>query len=379
MNRLIESFALACKPAETLTPWQWCERHVVVDQTSPMPGPWRLDNSPWVREVMEAAADDLVNDIVVKCAAQSSKTQTVLNIACERMVNEPGPAMWVMAAKDEAEEFVRDRAAVTFRNCHLLRAKITEANKLDFVFGSIPFYFTGAGSRSKLQSKPMRYLFLDEVRSYPTGALALVLKRTRTFWNAKRIILSCPNLRGDDLDRMYLDGDRRVWCFVCQDCKHSEPLKFELLKWDTNETTRPNDIWDFDALAKTIRLRCPKCAREHFDTPTNRRLIARTGRFEPQNPQAPRNKKSFHWNALLPPWVPWRTIVEEFLDATEAARNGDLSSMREFYNETLGESWEDELGAIEDFAHLRARQGDYDFGDPWPEETARFMAISALN
>src|SRR5437867_7826692 len=77
---------------------------------------------------MEVVADNRVSDIAIKCSAQSSKTQTFLNLACWCVSEDPGPAMWVMAAKDEAETFVRDRAAPTFKNCRLVEgAKIRES------------------------------------------------------------------------------------------------------------------------------------------------------------------------------------------------------------------------------------------------------------
>lgn len=108
--------------------------------------------------------------------------------------------------------------------------------------------------------------------------------------------------------------------------------------------------------------------------PSQRKLIARSGRFVRRNPTAPRHRVSFHWNALLPPWVAWRSIVEEFLAARGAARNGDIQPMKTFVNETLGEPWKDQLGEIEDFDFLLGRRGDHDFGDPWPEERVRMMA-----
>jgi hypothetical protein len=50
---LVEGFCAACKPADRRPPWEWCEEHVQVDETSPLPGRWRSDASPWVRAVME--------------------------------------------------------------------------------------------------------------------------------------------------------------------------------------------------------------------------------------------------------------------------------------------------------------------------------------
>ena len=48
-------------------PWRWCEEHVYVDDSSPMPGKWRSDFSPWVRAVMEDFADNNIKDIAVQC------------------------------------------------------------------------------------------------------------------------------------------------------------------------------------------------------------------------------------------------------------------------------------------------------------------------
>src|SRR5437867_9327768 len=103
---------------------------------------------------MEVVADNRVSDIAIKCSAQSSKTQTFLSLACWCVSEGPGPAMWVMAAKDEAETFVRDRVAPTFNNCRPVEGAKIRESKLEFTFATMPFYFVGAGSPSKLQSKP---------------------------------------------------------------------------------------------------------------------------------------------------------------------------------------------------------------------------------
>jgi phage terminase large subunit GpA-like protein len=88
---LVEGFCAACKPADRRPPWQWCEEHIHVDETSPLPGRWRSDASPWVRAVMEDFANNAIRDIVVQCAAQSAKTQIVMNCACWAIAEGPGP------------------------------------------------------------------------------------------------------------------------------------------------------------------------------------------------------------------------------------------------------------------------------------------------
>jgi phage terminase large subunit GpA-like protein len=282
--------------------------------------------------------------------------------------------MWVMAAKDEAGEFVADRVTPTFENCPPVAQKITGQGKLHFDFDGIPFYFVGAGSKSKLQSKPIRWLYLDEVRNYPKGALETVMKRTRSFWNSRTFIVSTPDKKDDAVDRAYKQGDQRVWHFPCPKCGHLQLLKIDQLKWDTNETTHPEGKWDFDKLADTIRYECVSCGHAIKDTPMERKHIARAGRFVRLNPRAPRHKVSFHWNALLPPWVQWRSIVEEFIAARRALKNGDINPYKTFWNETLGLPWDDKLGVIEDYGFLEKRKAKYDYGETWAEEVVRFMA-----
>lgn len=374
MNPLLKGFRTATRPPDRRTPWQWCEENVVVDNTSPMPGNWRSDNSPWVRELMEEFAENRVNQITVKCSAQSSKTQTILNLVCWCISEDPGPAMWVMASKDDAKDFFKDRVTSTFDNCAPVQAQFVESEGLTYRFLSMPLYFLGAGSPSKLQSKPIRWLFLDEVRNYPPGALDTVLKRTRSFWNSRVVIISTPDLENDTVDRSFKAGDQRTFHFPCPACGALQPLKLEQLRWDTNETTKPEGRWAFDALADTIRFECVACAHRIRDTPVERKTIARTGRFVRMNPNAPRYKVSFTWNALLPTWVSWRSVIEEFLNAQAAVRTGDLSPMKAFVNETLGESWQDRMGEIDDYDFLAGRMQDYDYGEAWAEERVRFMS-----
>lgn len=345
-----------------------------MDNTSPMPGRWRSDSSPWVRELMEVFADNRVSDIAVQCSAQSSKTQTVMNLVCWAVSEDPGPAMWVMAARDDVKDFVRDRFSPTVNACEPVARQIIAEERLEFVFSSCPLYFVGAGSQSKLQSKPIRWLFMDEVRNYPSGALETVLKRTRAFWNSRRLIISTPDIEDDAVDRAFKAGDRRVFHFPCPACAQLQPLRMEQLKWDTNDQTKPGGVWEFDVLAPTIRYECAACGHPMRDVPATRKAIARSGRYVRINPGAPRHRVSFHWNALLPPWVSWRSIVEEFLAARSAARGGDIQPMKTFVNETLGEPWKDQLGEIEDFDFLIGRRGEYDFGEPWAEERVRFIS-----
>ena len=177
------------------------------------------------------------------------------------------------------------------------------------------------------------------------------------------------------MDTAFRAGDQRHWHFDCPACGHSQPLKFEQLKWNTNDITKPEGKWRFDSLAGTIRFECVQCAHSIQDTPVERRWIENHGRFVAQNPNAPRSQISYTWNALLPHWVEWRSIVQEFLAAIDAMRiEGDTEPMFTFVTETLGEPWDLNRWLVTSDEYIHQRKADYDFNDPWPLEKARFLA-----
>ena len=59
------------------------------------------------------------------------------------------------------------------------------------------FYAGRSVSKARLQSKPIRWLVCDEVRHHPPGRLAMVLKRTRSFWNWRRLLNQPETQEGD--------------------------------------------------------------------------------------------------------------------------------------------------------------------------------------
>jgi|GEM_PF-590248 len=376
----------AWKPQDIRKPWEWCQDNIVIPNTSPIPGPFRAANSPWVKEVMEVAADKRVSFIAVKCAAQSSKTMTMKCLLCYDIAEDPGPEMYVMANKDDAAEFVRDRFVPVLNNCKPVKDLLLRESKTGFTFRTMPLYFVGAGSPAKLMGKPMKRLKLDEVRNYPKGALDTVLKRVRAFGSLAQVfIISTPDTAGDEMDRAFKRGDQRTIHFPCPQCGSMQQLLFERLmavhpetglpcQWGEVPGAREEGKWHFSVLKPAIRFVCPKCQHCISDTPTERKTICRTSQFIRMNPKAEPSDVSFTWNALLPWWVPWIDIVKEFLLAREAIRLGEIQPMKTFVTETLGESWEDRLGVIEDFGYLEARKAEYDYGDVWPEGKRRFMA-----
>ena len=64
----------AWRPPDRRPPWSWAEEHVHAIPYSPVPGRFRSDNSPWLKEPLEALVDPHLRLVFVLASIQSSKT-----------------------------------------------------------------------------------------------------------------------------------------------------------------------------------------------------------------------------------------------------------------------------------------------------------------
>ena len=345
-----ETVAEIFEPRDLRLPWQWAEDNVWVDKTSAFPGRYRASTAPWTKELMEVFADNEVREVSVMCSAQSGKTQALMVLLAWAIVEDPGPAMWVLAAQDEAEDFMQTRLLPTLMECPSIRRMMPRERsgkrKGTIDFASMPLMVRGAGSPSKLQSVPIRWLILDEVRNYPSGALEMVKKRVRAQWNSKIVQISTPHFENDAVHQSFLDGDQRRFEWPCQSCGMLFSPLWEHVEWEESERTKtPEGKWLFEPLAETIRLKCPTCGHGHTDDPVTRRTLVDAGRWQKGNLIAPKHKVSFTWSSLIPPWVRWRDIVEEFLVARRQMTFGNQIPMQTWKAETIGEPWVSDLKA----------------------------------
>lgn len=380
MNIVEAAFRYSARPPTIEPSWQWAERHVDIGKISPVPGMFKSDTAPWIKEILEKLRDNRIRRVVARCAAQTSKTTVGMIAVADWIANDPGPIQYVMAAQDEAKTFVNTRLRPFLEGCKPVAEHIPQQRRnnktLEINFPEAPLLITGANSPSKLQGNPKRYLVLDEVRNYPKGALQTALKRTESFWNARELIVSTGGNEkgsgeGDDVDREFTEGDQRRYFVPCPHCSQQWEMSFKQLRWDDNEETRPGGVWDFGQLPNTIRYVCPACNGEIKDDFSVRKRMALNGKWVPTNLKAPSDRVSYTWSALIAPLRPWKRIVEEFLTATDALKQGVIEPMKTWVTETMGDSWKEDMSFKEDVDV----DSDYIIGDAWPDEVARFMTV----
>ena len=386
-NPVWKAAALGWKPADMRPPWQWAEDNYTVP-VSAIPGPWRSENSPWVRKPMEDFANNAIRQITILCAAQSAKTETMLVILCWIIAEDPSPTMWVTSSDEEALKFCNERLMPALRLCEPVRTQIpherTLAKSQEILFPTMALECVGANAKAKLQSRSRRFLLLDEVRNWPDWALPMVMMRVRTWWNSRVVVLTTPEKVHDTVHLQFLDGSQCHYHVPCLGCGRKAPLEFENLKAEHPETHKcvkwgeiPGALdadrkWDFNKLAPYIRYVCPACGHMHEDRPQIRRRIALEGEWVSHNPKAPAHLVSYTWSALLPPWVKWHRLVEQFLLANAALEFGNWEPLKSFITESLGKPWEDRLRFAKTEGYIDDRVTD--FSAPFVE-ARRFMCI----
>lgn len=327
---LFRGLARILAPPPKLKVSEWADRYRKLSQeSSAEPGQWRTDRAPYQREIMDAVNDPDVENVVVMSSAQVGKSEILNNIIGYFIDHDPYPMLLLQPTLDLAQAYSKDRIAPMIRDTPVLSEKIGDARSRDgdntllhkkFPGGHITI--VGANSPSGLSSRPIRIVLADEVDRFPVSAgtegdpLSLAHKRTKTFWNRKKVSVSTPTVK--DLSRIeaeYEDSTMEQWCVSCPSCGFFRPYEWKNIRFDP------------------VGMECLECKELH----TEYEWKSRPGKWIARKES---KKRGFHLNALASPWETWENIIEEFRDAKKKG----VELLRTWTNTTLGETWEDKSG-----------------------------------
>ena len=357
----------AWTPADRREPWRWCEDHIKSSPYSPLPGPFRSENSPWIREVMEAIVDPKIRLVSIIAAVQSSKTTSPELTLCYIIANLPGPCLWLDQTDEDAKDESESRLQKLFESCEPVK-KLFPKNKnkqrnctIHFSNG-MTLWLLGAYNKTNLQRSSIRWLFGDETWRWPVGHMAEAEARTTAFgWLGKCVFMSQGGEENDDTHRKFETTDMREWHYKCPKCGKYIPYKWENVEWD-DDCKDENGEYDFSKINHSTALKCPECGEYFEDSDRMRRILNKDGKFIALNPNASKENVGFHWNALAS--MSWGKIAELYLRAKIAARKGDSSLLQQFYQKRLALAWRE---FAEDY-RLEIASGSYNSGDVWDEE-----------
>jgi len=232
MKQLREIWREAWQPPDRRPAWAWCEDHVQGIPYSPTPGRFRSENSPWIRDVMEAITDPRVRLVSIIASVQSSKTTAPELTLCYIVANLPGPALWLDQTDEDARDYSEARLQKLFDQCApVARLMPTGVHRHKRKNSAIHFtngmtlWILGAHNKTNLQRRSIRWLIGDETWRWPEGHMAEAEARVTAFgWLGKCVFMSQGGEEDDDTHRKFLTTDQREWTFACTRCSHRQPF-----------------------------------------------------------------------------------------------------------------------------------------------------------
>lgn len=349
---------LAWTPPERILPSQWSERYRVLPSSlSAEPGAWSNSRTPYLVGIMDAIADPHIEEIVLLKPTQVGFTEMIRNDIGWMIEVDPGPTLIVMPSEQSANDLVQERLIPFLNESERLRRHLSNKawdTKLSAInLDSMSIYMGWSGSPSSLASRPIRYLFMDEIDKYvmfsgkEANPINLAKERTTTYKHRRKIILgSTPTTTDGNIWLQYQScGDKRLFNVPCPLCNRFQTLKFNLDRLQCEQKdishieNNPNSVWYV----------CEFCQGKIYERNKNGMLVK--GRWLGDNQsidatgnvvgETKRSKKVGFWiNSLYSPWKTFAQMMVEYLRSKD-----NISSYMNFKNSWLAEPWEESVAS----------------------------------
>lgn len=326
-------------PPEDLTVSQWAEKHRVLDsKTAAMPGPWHNSMTPYLIRIMDEFSVPTTEKIIFVKPTQVGGTEALHNMIGYVVAQNAAPSMIVYPTEDLARSVSENRLQPMLRISPQLEKhfKDNESELLELQFDNMYLSLTGANSPTGISSKPIKFLFLDEVDKYPTNAkkeadpIKLATERTKTFPDSKIFITSTPTLKTGHIWQELEKADEERHYFVpCPHCGKMIELKFSQIKWSDDK-----NIPIVDRTERAFYV-CQECGSVITDAHKPQMLRAGKWKTVEKKTEFPKNI-AFWMNTLYSPFVRFSEIAKEFVLTKE-----DSETFQNFVNSWLAEPWED--------------------------------------
>jgi phage terminase large subunit GpA-like protein len=319
----------------------WAEANRYVDRGA-RKGKWSNRTVPFAVEIMDAATDPDIREIIMQKSSQVAGSEIGANIVGYYIDVEPTEIAYVAEKEDKAKAWTIESFDTMVAKTECLAAVVSEdkqdnnQNVKRFPGGQLVILW--ATSPAELSSRPLQVIIFDEKAAYkPTSegdAVKLGEARTKTYDGQEKIIkISSPRNSGDDADieADFLRGDKRQYWVPCPSCDEFQLLEWKNLKWE------PDD-------PDTAAMHCVHCAVE-LEYDDLQEMLER-GRwvkdqdlekpFWPDHIASP-EVASFKISQLYSPFVRWSRMAKDFLEAKKKGP-GSLQ-MQTWVNTALGEPW----------------------------------------
>ncbi len=337
----------AWSPPERLSPSAWAERYHLLDRRdSAEPGPYRLDRTPYMREILDVLGDSQHTEVTLCKCAQIGGTAVAKAIIGYWIDDGDGDSIICgLPNQKAAEAYIQERIQPLLENPRLARY-VTERS-YDVTKGQVDLshcsIFAGwSGSAQTLASRSCRRAISDETDkaqdlAKEAGSLDLIRDRLITYgFRAKHFVLSTPTSSDGPIWSAWTrTADKRHYHVPCPSCGASHRLVWEQVRWDGYDLEdRPEgellQLAD-DLLSGRAHAwyECPHC-HGRLEERDRMRSVEAGEWVSELGPNPVSASVAYHISALYSPWVSFARLVSEHLKAVVS------QDSRNFRNAYLG-------------------------------------------
>jgi phage terminase large subunit GpA-like protein len=347
------------KPDPKLRISEWADQYrVLTTRSSPEPGMWRTDRTPFLRDIMDSLMSDSPWErVVFMKGSQVGATESGNNWIGYVIHLAPGPMLVVQPTEMMAKRNSKQRIGPLIEDSPILRTLVRSHKERDsgntilakeFLGGIL--VLAGANSAKGLRSMAARYLFLDEVDAYPPNVdregepCDLAIARTSNFRRKKILIASTPTIAGRSrIETFFGQSDQNFFYLPCPRCGRFIVLLPEQLNWSPT-------------VAHQASYRCQLCEGEIFNHEKTAMLALGEWRASAKGDGVTRG---YHLSSYYSPvgWLSWTSIVR-----TRDKSATSPEKLQAFYNTVLGVPWADQ-GEVPDVDRLFERRESYMIGE----------------
>lgn len=328
---MIEIFAnsILVKPRYDLLTWSE-DKRVLSRESSSNYGKFKA--FAYQKEPMREISNPKRRRVVLEWASQLGKSEMINNTIGYFIEAEPSTILFMLPNDNDAEDYSKRRLAPMIRDCPSLNSLINayEANNTILIknFKGGNLALVGSNSPSKLASKPIKVLLVDEAdRCEATkegDSVKLAEKRTITFNDRKIIISSTPTLKGSSrIEAEFQNSDQRYFFVKCPHCGFAQRLEFERIVWEKDESGIPN--------YESVRYECASCGTLLDEQEKN--AMVRSGEWIAQNPSS--DVAGFFLNAVYSPFLSMADIARDFYESKD-----DQLKLQTFINTIKAQAFE---------------------------------------
>jgi len=341
-SQVRELIAQSFSPPPDFTVSEWADdRRVLSSEASSEPGKWNTSRVEPARGVMDAFSDPEVEMISCMVAAQTFKSEALLNIAGFHVDLDPCPMLILQPTLQMAEAFSKDRLATMIRDTPAIASKIgvhsrdSEDTILHKKYAGGHITLAGANSPASLASRPIRVLLCDEVDRYEASAgkegdpVSLAIERTTTFWNRKIALFSTPTIKGvSRIEAAYEESDQRRYFVPCPACGHEQFFRWSQVKWPEGKPLEA--LYHCEAVDGETGELC-----DHAFSESERLEAIARGRWIATRPEV-KGHAGFHLNRIASPWRPLGEMARDFELVKKFPER-----LKTWVNTRLAETWEE--------------------------------------